>query len=218
LRTRSISPASLRKTSKRSGHKVYRARIRSAYSDDELKNLYRNPHNHAGFHDHILRVKATIAVAQWLGPLDTAADLSAGDATVINSLTVGKKFIGDIAPGYEITGPIEETIDLIPAVDLFICSETLEHIDNPEFVLSAIRSKAKHLLLTTPDGETQIGNPEHYWGWDSECIKNMLVEAGFEPMCLSLIKLREYGYAYDYQIWLAKASEKMPPSPSRSGK
>jgi hypothetical protein len=197
---------------------MYRERLRGAHEQKELEALYRSPHSHAGFHDHILRVQATIAVAKWLGPIETAADLSAGDATIINSLTVGKRYIGDLAPGYEITGPIEETINLIPDVDLFICSETLEHIDNPEIVLSSIRNKANHLLLTTPDGETGSGNPEHYWGWDSECIKDMIVQAGFEPMCLSLIKLREYGYAYDYQIWLAKASEKMPPSPSRSGK
>jgi hypothetical protein len=197
---------------------MYRERLRGAHEQKELEALYRSPHSHAGFHDHILRVQATIAVAKWLGPIETAADLSAGDATIINSLTVGKRYIGDLASGYEITGPIEETINLIPEVDLFICSETLEHIDNPEIALSSIRNKAKHLLLTTPDGETGSRNPEHYWGWDSECIKDMIVQAGFEPMCLSLVRLKEYGYEYDYQIWLAKASEKMPLSPSRSGK
>jgi hypothetical protein len=192
--------------------------LRQAYDEKSLKNIYPSPHDHTGFHDHILRVQATIAVARWLGPISTAADLSAGDATIINSLEVDKKYIGDFAPGYDITGPIEETIHSIPGVDLFICSETLEHLDNPEAVLSSIRSKAKHLILTTPDGEGQAGNPEHYWGWDSECIKGMIIEAGFEPMCLSLIKLREYGYAYDYQIWLAKSSDKAIPSKSRSGK
>jgi hypothetical protein len=197
---------------------MYRERLRGAHEQKELEALYRSPHSHAGFRDHILRVQATIAVAKWLGPIETAADLSAGDATIINSLTVGKRYIGDLASGYEITGPIEETINLIPEVDLFICSETLEHIDNPEIVLSSIRNKAKHLLLTTPDGETESRNPEHYWGWDSECIKDMIVQAGFEPMCLSLVRLKEYGYAYDYQIWLAKRSEKPIPSKSRSGR
>jgi hypothetical protein len=197
---------------------MYRERLRGAHEQKELEALYRSPHSHAGFHDHILRVQATIAVAKWLGPIETAADLSAGDATIINSLTVGKRYIGDLASGYEITGPIEETINLIPEVDLFICSETLEHIDNPEIALSSIRNKAKHLLLTTPDGETGSRNPEHYWGWDSECIKDMIVQAGFEPMCLSLVRLKEYGYAYDYQIWLAKRSEKPILSKSRSGR
>jgi hypothetical protein len=197
---------------------MYRERLRGAHEQKELEALYRSPHSHAGFHDHILRVQATIAVAKWLGPIETAADLSAGDATIINSLTVGKRYIGDLASGYEITGPIEETINLIPEVDLFICSETLEHIDNPEIVLSSIRNKAKHLLLTTPDGETGSRNPEHYWGWDSECIKDMIVQAGFEPMCLSLVRLKEYGYEYDYQIWLAKRSEKPILSKSRSGR
>jgi hypothetical protein len=197
---------------------MYRERLRGAYGQKDLEDLYRSPHNHAGFHDHILRVQATIAVAKWLGPIEAAADLSAGDATIINALDAQKRYIGDFAPGYKFSGPIEETIKLIPQVDLFICSETLEHIDNPEIVLSSIRSKTKHLLLSTPDGETGTGNPEHYWGWDSECIKEMIIEAGFEPMCLSLIRLREYGYAYDYQIWLAKSSDKGIPSKSRSGK
>jgi hypothetical protein len=197
---------------------VYRARLRGPHNESELQRLYRSPHSHLGFHDHLLRVQATIAVAKWLGPVESAADLSAGDATIINSLEVNQRYIGDLASGYEISGPIEETIELIPEVDLFICSETLEHVDNPESVLSSIHKKAKHLILTTPDGEVGNKNQEHYWGWDSDCIKEMIIEAGFEPMCLSLIKLQEYGYAYDYQIWLAKKSEKPVPSKSRSGR
>lgn len=197
---------------------MYRARLRKRYGEQELGNIYRAPHIHKNFRDHLIRVQVTIAVAQWLGDLDSVADLSAGDATIINAINSKKKYIGDFAPGYEIVGPIEKTINEIPEVDLFILSETIEHLDDPDFVLGLINQKAQHILLTTPDGEIGNRNPEHYWGWDTECIKSMLLASGFEPMVLTSVRLKDYGYLYDYQIWLAKKTNVVLPSQSRGGR
>lgn len=197
---------------------MYRARLRAKHSDTNLSQIYQSPHCHSNFKDHMLRVQVSIGVAKWLGDIDTAADLSAGDATIINSLNIKTRYIGDLAPAYQINGPIEETILQIPEVDLFILSETIEHLDNPDEVLSMIYSKAKHILLSTPDGESGSGNKEHYWGWDTDCIGQMLKDANFEPMALTSIRLREYGYSYDYQVWLAKRSTAEKTSSSRGGK
>ena len=112
------------------------------------------------------------------------------------------KYFGDYAPGYEITGHIDDTIKEIPKVDLFICSETLEHLDDPDATLKAIRAKTKYLFISTPNGEDNDGNPEHYWGWDNEDIKEMLVNAGFEPEVYYLLELKEY--LYDFQMWICK--------------
>lgn len=174
-------------------------RLRPKYTPEELANIYKTPHQHTRWRDHLLRVQATIPVATWFTNVTSVADLSAGDATIINAIDAPTKYIGDFAPGYQFTGPLEETIDLIPAVDLFICSETLEHLDDPILALKKIRAKTRNLVLSTPDGESDDRNPEHYWGWDTDGIRELLTSAGFRPVTLSLLKFEDY--EYNYQIW-----------------
>ena len=179
-----------------------RKRLRPAYTNEELQNVYREPHNHSKFEDHKIRVGKSIELLKEYGTYNSIADLSAGDATIINALDADNKYFGDYAPGYEITGHIDETIKEIPNVDLFICSETLEHLDDPDATLKAIRAKTKYLFISTPNGEDNDGNPEHYWGWNNEDIKEMLVNAGFEPEVYYLLELKEY--LYDFQMWICK--------------
>lgn len=176
-----------------------RKRLRPKHSDEALAEIYSRPHQHNRWEDHILRVKMTIALAGHFSNIKTVADLSAGDATIINAIPAERKYIGDFAPAYEFVGPIEKTIHEIPNVDLFICSETIEHLDNPDEVLAMIRQKTRHLILSTPDGETDDGNPEHYWGWDSEGVRQMLVAAGFAPKAFANFRMMDLGYMY--QAW-----------------
>lgn len=178
-------------------------RLRDRYTEEQLKEIYSKPHEHHHWQDHILRVNKTIEVAKEINGVNSVADLSAGDAAIINSLDVDNKFIGDYAPKYEFEGPIERTINKIPHVDLFICSETLEHVDDPVYVLSLIRDKTNKLLLTTPEGKFDDTNPEHYWAWDKEGIERLLKHAGFNPVRYEKLELAEQ-YYYDYQIWVCE--------------
>lgn len=173
-----------------------RQRLRPAYSSQELSDIYAVPHAHDVWEDHRLRVKMTIAFASWFN-VQSVADLSAGDATIINAIEAQAKFIGDYAPRYEFTGALEQTIDLIPNVDLFICSETIEHLDDPDLALRKIRARTKHLVLTTPIGENNNGNPQHYWGWDTDDMKTMLEAAGFEPVIHTVLNFRQPHFIYD---------------------
>lgn len=177
-------------------------RLRPAHSVDELKEIYAQPHEHHYWQDHIIRVQKTIELLRELPPIKSAADLSAGDATIINSLDC-TKFIGDFAPKYEYCGAIEETIEQIPKVDLYICSETLEHLDNPLAVLKKIRSKTKYLILSTPHAKWEDVNLEHYWAWDTAGIEYLLKQSCFETISCQMLYL-EKDYYYDYQIWLCK--------------
>lgn len=176
-----------------------RVRLRPAYSPEQLANIYRQPHQHTQFLDHRLRVAMTISFASWFTEVKSIADLSAGDAAIINALQAEEKYIGDFAPGYQFQGAIDETIDQIPNVDLYICSETIEHLDDPEATLAKIRKKTKYLVVTTPNGEDNNGNPEHYWGWDVEGVRDLLTATGFTPVISNILHFERF--VYDYQFW-----------------
>jgi 2-polyprenyl-3-methyl-5-hydroxy-6-metoxy-1,4-benzoquinol methylase len=148
-------------------------------------------------------VQKSIELLKEYNTYNSIADLSAGDAAIIYSIDAGVKYIGDYAPGYAITGHIDETINYLPEVDLFICSETLEHLDDPDATLKAIRKKTKYLFISTPNAEDDNNNPEHYWGWNNEDMKQMLIDAGFDPVLYYLLELKEK-YHYDFQMWICK--------------
>lgn len=178
-----------------------RIRLREAYSPENLKQVYSEPHQHWQFVDHRLRVAMTIAFAKWFAPVNSLADLSCGDAVIPNNIEAGIRYLGDFASGYEFQGAIDDTIDQLPKVDLFICSETIEHLDNPEATLAKIREKTKALIVTTPNGENNSNNPQHYWGWDTDGVRELLMGAGFKPVISNVLKFETPNYVYDYQFW-----------------
>jgi hypothetical protein len=177
-------------------------RLRPLWSDEELEKIYDHQYQHNEFWDHAIRIRSTIEFARFV-PFtkdDVAvADLSAGDAAIINALPYPNKIIGDFFPGFEYEGKIEDTIKQIPKVHLFILSETLEHVDDPLGVLKAIREKTDYLLLSTPQDNWGDDNPEHYWAWDKAGVQDLLERAGFTPIQYMSEKLN-----YTHQYWIAK--------------
>lgn len=178
-----------------------RVRLRAAYTQPELQALYPQPHQHRRWPDHVERVNATVEFARAFLPAGQIADLSCGDAEIARRVNQSDAdpILGDLAAGYEHHGPIEQTIDEIPVVDLFICCETLEHLDDPDLVLRSVRAKTHGLLISTPDGEMTDENPEHYWGWDTDGVREMLATAGFAPVAMRRLAMPAYRAAY--QIW-----------------
>jgi hypothetical protein len=186
-------------------------RLRPAHSDDELRRIYSAPHSTEYFVDHHVRVDATIAVGKFMleyyDPYcPSIADLSCGDAKIPEALSKVHKacdlYLGDYAPGYKIQGPIEHTLNLIPKVDLFVLSETLEHIDRPQELLLELRKKTSMLLLSTPIDEPEDSNNEqHYWSWSVKDVRSMLSIAGFDVTVMNLLRLPTY---YDFMILGAK--------------
>lgn len=187
-----------------------RLRLRAKHSDEELRRIYAIPHDSSCWTDHHLRVDTTIQVGKWMQP-ESIADLSCGDARIARGIVAHRYadvYLGDYAPGYLFVGPIEETISQIPDVDLFILSETIEHLDDPDLVLRLIRGKARKLVLSTPDGEgitsPDPGNEQHYWGWTSDDMAEMLTNAGWNPQVYQSINFFDPGLIYNYQIWGCK--------------
>lgn len=177
-------------------------RLRPRYNAQELKDIYATPHQHSQFPDHVIRVNQTVELANRLVNSEDriGADLSCGDGEVL-SRTSGlvERIYGDYAPGYSITGPIEQTISQLPYVDIFFLCETIEHLDDPYGVLRLIRAKTRKLILSTPLNETNDENPEHYWGWDREGMESILISTGFNPIFYEETELRS-GW-YQFQIW-----------------
>lgn len=187
---------------------MMRVRLREMPSPGELATMYATPHDHTQWVDHRIRVDFTTDLASYMvSEGQTVADLSCGDAAIARRLVTrcqADAILGDLAPGYDLCGPIEQTIQQIPAVDLFICSETLEHLDDPDKVLGLIRGKTNRLILSTPEGETDGSrNKEHVWGWDADTVEQMLRNAGFDPKTKVLLDLRYAGGEYCFQIWTA---------------
>lgn len=179
-----------------------KTRLRGPYDDAKLAEIYATPHDHTRWADHKARVAVTVQIAHALvGHVPTAADLSCGDAATLKALGVPTKYLGDYAPGYPLHGPIEQTITEIPAVDLFVCTETLEHVDDPDLVLRAIRAKTNALILSTPVGCWGDHNPEHYWAWSREDVEEMLTAAGFRVALYAGLDLRPGGGEYEFGIW-----------------
>jgi hypothetical protein len=192
---------------------VNRWRLRPPYSPEQLAELYKVPHRHDRWPDHLLRVSTSIAVGTWLlrdtrealgAPGPVVADLSTGDAAIPQGILAnrsGRLLLGDFAPGYPIQGPIEETIEHLEddSVDLFVCSETIEHLADPDTVLKRIRAKAHRLLLSTPIDENDTTlNPEHLWGWDVDQVERMLVNAGWRPVVINELVFEDF--LYDFMI------------------
>lgn len=179
-----------------------RKRLRDAYAPEKLGEIYAEPHQHRKWPDHQIRVAVTVQVAHALvGDVHTAADLSCGDAAILRALRIPRIHLGDYAPGYEYHGPIEETAQELPRVELFVLSETLEHLDDPDKVLHAIRPKTAALVLSTPVDCWQDHNPEHYWAWSREDVEEMLTGAGFRVVVYSALDCRPGGGEYCFGIW-----------------
>ena len=175
--------------------------LRPFYSPEELSRVYSEPYDSTKWPDHILRVQYT---AQRLKAMDpsSVADLSCGDGKIVQKSGVTCPVtLGDYNGDYFYKGPIEETIEQISPVDVFVLSETLEHVERPGELLSKIRSKADRLLLTTPYGEDNDVNPQHYWGWDLDGVADLLADVNWYGRCeLWQAFPGAYNY-YTFQVW-----------------
>lgn len=182
-----------------------RRRLRPAHTPETLAEIYATPHDHTRWPDHIIRVERTIALGRTLRPAESGADLSCGDGAVLNGLDLQRRVFGDYAPGYEYTGPIEQTLEQIPDVNVYVCTETLEHLDDPDTVLKQIRTKAAALVLSTPVDNWTDRNPEHYWAWSRFEVEDMLTTAGWKVEQYDVADFTACGpHFYRFGMWACR--------------
>lgn len=190
-----------------------RLRLHSAYDPE----LYRRPYVHDRWPDHIQRIRATIDFGWIMVPLvpRTIADLSCGDGAIARGLAERyaaeygevvprpRLTLGDVTEGWTVRGPIERTIREIDRVDLLICSETVEHLDDPDAVLRDAAGVADWILLTTPVAEWDgASNPEHLWGWNVAAVRELLGSTGWHPIA-SIVYTPSAVDFYTFQFWVA---------------
>jgi hypothetical protein len=167
-----------------------------------LARLYGRTYDHTRWPDHIERVAETTRLldefAAAMGSV-SVADLSCGDGAIVNGSRHpwARRVLGDLTT----TGPIETAVRDLEPVDLFVCSETIEHVDDPDGLLVDIGKVARHLLLTTPLGETDPdNNPEHYWGWGAMDMAEMLADAGWTWREMTTFTPQSVRH-YTFQMW-----------------
>lgn len=186
-----------------------RQRLRPAHTAQQLAQLYAKPYScwERG-DDHIERVYATAGLVAGLmqrHTLASLADLSCGDGMIARTAAVlvpnTRLWLGDLvpAPKLDAVGPIEDTMASFVQADLWLCSETLEHLDDPDQVLAAGRERARWLVCSTPLAAWNDPNPEHYWAWDAPDVYDMLTAAGWMPRTYATLQ-PEPDY-YRFQLW-----------------
>jgi hypothetical protein len=183
-----------------------RKRLRPAHSPEALADLYATRHDYHGWKDHLLRVPTSTALVNWMlaeHGWSSVADLSCGEGATVGDSNAAVKILGDITPGHPFHGPIEDTIHRIPPVDLFVCDETIEHLDDPDAVLVTIRGKAQGLICSTPVGSWDDPTLGHYWAWEREDVEAMLTTAGWRVE--TYMRLEFPGHKphlpHDFGIW-----------------
>lgn len=174
-------------------------------TDAETVANYAHTYSYKRWGEHVDRIRHTTEIAQRIintEELKHVTDLSCGDGAIINSLTG----VDTVRNDFSINGDgIEVTSKIMKPTDLFICSETIEHLREPWTVLEQIAMNTKWLVLSTPlDEDISVGNWEHYWSFEKRDIQDILEQSCFTPV--DHIVLLSAGWTYEYQIWTARST------------
>lgn len=205
--------------------------VRSAEAERALySGTYPEGYRHDVWPDHVERVTASVRmIRRYYNEIVSVADLSCGDAAIVRGLVGMKRFrsayLGDLngvrirtddewGPVHAVQvppGPLPDTVTAENLdggqVDLYVLSETIEHMDDPDGLLRLLTGAARYLFLSTPLNEVAgSGNMEHYWSWGQDDMHGMLLDAGWDPLELKILvpeSTRHMENAYRYQLWMA---------------
>lgn len=183
-------------------------KLREFHTAQELAELYPEPHDHAIYgRGHGIRVNTTIQLAKDMAyqvNAKSVADLSCGNGAIAKALNLDITILGDYAKEYQYSGPLEKNIENIDDVDLYICSESIEHVEDPSSVLNSIRKKSKSLVLSTPIEAWCDTNEEHYWAWNRQDVETLMKNAGWTPDVFIMLDTTVFGEPYIYGMWGCK--------------
>lgn len=171
------------------------------------------------FTDHYQRTLVTGALIAAQEPA-TVADPAVGDGTVLDIAFKIRPFemayVSDLSepnirklavsyPHQKAVGDLLSALNTIPEVDVIVLTEILEHLEDPDQVLSLARQKAKKLVASSPIEEpVGIVNSEHLWSFGKDGYHDMLVDTGWSPFSYTEIGFENTSqFYYTYQLWVA---------------
>lgn len=181
-----------------------RKRLRPAWPDDELRALCSERHVYTHWRDHALRVPMTTELCRWMlkeNGWTSAADLACGEGYMLKNCGAKDMTFGDVTRGWQLSGPIEQTIHDVSEHDLLICTEVLEHMDDPDHFLELARDKFKGIVVSTPVGSWEDDTPGHYWAWDGIEIEDMLASSGWTVKVRTGLDFEDPGLPHTFGIW-----------------
>jgi hypothetical protein len=193
-----------------------RQRVHDTYTDQEFAELYGEPWQQASpDHPHLAHCPnpwvywdLMVAVGTSFADVTSLADLSCGDGRIARA--IGAHYgvdpvLGDLAPGYEHQGFLAETVPKLGVVDLYVCTNTVEHLEDPDGDLTLIREHCTELLLATPVEEWTDADNGHYWAWDREGVEEMLMDTGFQVSAYVELDLTPYWNPHcKHGIWACR--------------
>lgn len=163
----------------------------------ELAQLYAQPNDADRWPEHALRVNITVELARYrFHYRPVIIDPAAGAGRTVRELiddAAGTRIItGDLAPEANVTHAGTDAIRTLELAleelggwqpnAVVILGEVLEHVPDPEALLSAARHVAGGLVLSTPLAEPAGINPEHLWRWDKAGVYELLDRTAWRPL------------------------------------
>lgn len=146
----------------------------------------------------------TVALAApFVQPGSVVADLSCGNGLIASALAEKAgttPILGDVAPGWPIQGDLADTIENVGPVDVFVLTETLEHLPDPAAVLAGIQADV--LVLSTPVEAWDDREPQHLWAWDRQWISVLATAVGWSESRYVEFDGTVMGDWYRYGIWV----------------
>lgn len=124
-------------------------------------------------------------------------DLGCGDGGMLSLLAAADRGISargyDFAPANEIgwleRGVMCYPLDFvnrwgeIPGADLYLATEVLEHLEEPEEVVRRVAQRGSMLVASSPWGESAASiDGSHNWAWDMEGYADLFKRAGMRVL------------------------------------
>lgn len=176
--------------------------------------------NNDSWPDHRARAMVTGALLAWMSP-QSVLDPACGDGSIVlwanDLMRLRDVALADLSDANMDTveamcenmgwgifrGDVGEVIEMLGSVDVIVLTEILEHLPDPDTVLRLAATKAKRLLVSSPEmrpGQVD-NNPEHLWMFDGAGYEKMLNEAGWNGVHKTHLTFRS---EYDFQIWVCE--------------